>query len=159
MILRVHVQYALPRQGLPVLSDITRWVEQALEGQCDEAEVTVRIVGNEESESLNQTYRQRSGPTNVLSFPFVPPVQELPAKNVQNYLGDVVVCAPVVTHEAHAQHKELTAHWAHMVVHGSLHLLGYDHLDDEQAQTMEALEVATLARIGYPNPYHTVKTL
>jgi probable rRNA maturation factor len=159
MTLRVHVQYALPRQDLPGLSEIKRWVKQALEGQCSEAEITVRIVDNGESEKLNLAYRQRSGPTNVLSFRFVPPAQELPAKNVQNYLGDVVVCAPVVTHEAHAQHKELTAHWAHMVVHGSLHLLGYDHLDDDQALAMEALEVATLARMGYPNPYHAVKTL
>ncbi len=159
MTVQVHVQYALPERDLPSSVDIKRWAVEALEGRRTAAQMTVRIVNDNEAALLNQTYRHRQGPTNVLSFPFVLPVQKPTASDVEDYLGDVVICASVVAREAHEQHKELIAHWAHMVVHGSLHLLGYDHLADEQAQTMEALETTILARMGYPDPYHTTKTL
>ena len=134
--------------GLPNALQITTWAEAALAGLRSEAQLTVRIVSNAEGEMLNQTYRHKPGPTNVLSFA-IEDADELPVP----LLGDIVVCAPVVEREAHEQGKEAAAHWAHMVVHGTLHLLGYDHLDDAQAQEMESLETRTLAGLGFPNPY------
>lgn len=154
----VNTQYALPETGLPAAAQIEQWAQMAISastqpGEHVDAELTVRIVEEEESAALNQLYRQRPGPTNVLSFPFEPPPQQMAAADMQNYLGDLAICAPVIAREAHEQHKDLTAHWAHMVVHGSLHLLGYDHDDDDQAEAMEALEITILTRIGYANPY------
>lgn len=153
----VNTQYACPAPGLPTAQEIESWVRAALSAptQTDRhinAELTVRIVDAEEGAALNQAYRQRSGPTNVLSFPFEPPLQKTLADD-QNYLGDIAICAPVVAHEAYEQRKDVMAHWAHMVVHGSLHLLGYDHIDGDQAEAMEALEINILTRIGYANPY------
>ena len=113
-----------------------------------DAEVCVRLVDAEEMATLNATYRDRAGPTNVLSFPAA-----LPAELNLPLLGDIVICAPVVRAEAAAQHKALQAHWAHMAVHGTLHLLGYDHIDEEDATVMEALESAILADLHYPCPY------
>jgi len=108
----------------------------------------VRLVDAPEMASLNKTYRGKDGPTNVLSFPAdLPPDLDLPL------LGDIVICAPVVAAEAREQHKSPDAHWAHMAVHGTLHLLGYDHLDENEAITMEALESAILADLHYPCPY------
>ncbi len=134
---------ALPDEGL-----IAQWVEAAIGSGLDEAELTVRIVEPEEIRTLNATYRHKDKPTNVLSFPFeAPSGVELPL------LGDIIVCAQVVADEAKEQGKPLEAHWAHMVVHGTLHLLGYDHIDDTEADEMEALEIAILERLGYPNPY------
>lgn len=133
---------------VPAENLIQRWVEAALTGRRDEAELTVRVVDEDESAELNGLYRKKQGPTNVLSFPFeVPPGLELPL------LGDIVICAPVVAREAVEQGKTAEAHWAHMVVHGTLHLLGYDHLEPGEAEEMEALETAILAGLGYPNPY------
>lgn len=134
--------------GIPGEASVHRWVEAALAGRRDEAELTVRVVDEDESAELNGLYRKKQGPTNVLSFPFeAPPGLELPL------LGDIVVCAPVVVREAAEQGKTVEAHWAHMVVHGTLHLLGYDHLEQGEAEEMEALETAILAGLGYPNPY------
>ena len=114
----------------------------------EEAEVTIRLVDEAESNQLNLTYRGKDKPTNVLSFPFeCPPGVELPL------LGDLIICRQVVEREANEQNKPLLAHWAHMVVHGSLHLLGYDHIDDEEAEEMEALEVEFMQALGYDNPY------
>jgi probable rRNA maturation factor len=133
---------------VPGEPQVRAWVETVLAGRRDHAELTVRIVGAEESAELNGTYRKKQGPTNVLSFPFeVPPGLEL------SLLGDIVVCAPVVAREAAEQGKPAEAHWAHMVVHGTLHLLGYDHIEPGEAQVMESLETAILADLGYPNPY------
>ena len=136
---------------LPTQEQIHLWVEAALNGaehKAAESELTVRIVGTEESAELNQAYRHKSGPTNVLSFPFeqIPDV-ELPL------LGDLIICAPVVEKEAAEQHKDSENHWAHMVVHGCLHLLGYDHIEQSEADVMEALEIVILAALGYENPY------
>lgn len=134
--------------GLPNSAQIITWAEAALAGIRTEAQLTVRIVSSTEGAVLNQTYRHKIGPTNVLSFA-IEDAHELPVP----LLGDIAVCASVVEREAREQGKEPAAHWAHMVVHGTLHLLGYDHLDDTQAQKMESLETRILARLGFPNPY------
>ena len=112
--------------------------------------MTVRIVDEAESNELNLTYRGKDKPTNVLSFPFeAPPGLELPL------LGDLVICRQVVEREAQEQGKPLMAHWAHMVVHGSLHLLGYDHIEDEEAEEMEALERDIMQELGFADPYQS----
>jgi probable rRNA maturation factor len=108
----------------------------------------VRIVDTEESAALNSAYRQKDGPTNVLSFPF-----EAPPEIDDNHLGDLVMCAPVIAQEAEAQDKPPTEHWAHMLIHGVLHLRGYDHIKAEQAEVMEALEIQLLESLDIPNPY------
>ena len=112
------------------------------------AQLTVRVVDREEGKALNETYRQGSGPTNVLSFPFDEPFQLQPP-----LLGDIVICAPVIAAEAIDQFKSVESHWAHMIVHGVLHLMGYDHLDDVQALQMESLEVLVMRHLGYDDPY------
>ncbi len=146
----VDLQLASTSAALPDEADITLWVGTALRllEQDEPAELTVRIVDETEGLELNQTYRQRDYPTNVLSFPFDAPV-ELPVR----LLGDLVVCAPVIEREAVAQKKPLTAHWAHMIVHGTLHLLGYDHIEDDEAVVMERLEQRILEALGYADPY------
>ena len=134
--------------GLPSEAQLQGWLDGTILGFQQEAEVTVRIVDEAESNELNLTYRGKDKPTNVLSFPFeAPPGLELPL------LGDLVICRQVVEQEAQEQNKPLLAHWAHMVVHGSLHLLGYDHIEDDEAEEMEALEIEFLAALGYANPY------
>ena len=133
---------------LPGEADFQRWLDAAVLPFQEEAEVTIRLVDEAESNQLNLTYRGKDKPTNVLSFPFeCPPGVELPL------LGDLIICRQVVEREANEQNKPLLAHWAHMVVHGSLHLLGYDHIDDEEAEEMEALEVEFMQALGYDNPY------
>jgi probable rRNA maturation factor len=134
--------------GLPTEAEFRRWVEAALPRNHDPAELVIRIVDEAESGRLNRDYRGKEGPTNVLSFPFeAPPGIELPL------LGDLVICVQVVLREAAEQDKDSRAHWAHMVVHGVLHLLGYDHQDDAQAQRMEGLERDILEGLGFSDPY------
>ncbi|MGY3857339.1 rRNA maturation RNase YbeY [Aeromonas intestinalis] len=135
-------------EGLPTEAQLQGWLESTILGFQDEAEVTVRLVDEAESRELNHTYRGKDKPTNVLSFPFeAPPGMELPL------LGDLVICRQVVEAEAIEQNKPLMSHWAHMVVHGSLHLLGYDHIEDEEAEEMEQLERDILQEMGIPDPY------
>ena len=148
MNLALDVQVALDAPGLPDEASLRRWSEAALAGRRDAAELVIRIVDESESASLNETYRRKQGPTNVLSFPF-----EAPPAVALDLLGDVVICAPVVLREAAVQHKSAEAHWAHMVIHGVLHLLGYDHQSDIQASTMEKIEINILTELGYPDPY------
>lgn len=150
MKLDVEVQVALEMAGLPTVAEFRRWVDAALAGAGydRDAEVVVRIVNEAESASLNQTYRHKAGPTNVLSFPF-----EAPVGVGVDLLGDIVICAPVVVREAIEQHKSLPAHWAHLAIHGVLHLLGHEHQDAAQAGAMEQLEIRILAGLGYPDPY------
>ena len=112
-------------------------------------ELSLRLVDEVESADLNRRYRGKAGPTNVLSFPFEPP----PGVRGRKYLGDLAICVPVVVREAAEQGKAPEAHWAHLVVHGVLHLLGYNHLDETEAQEMEALETRLLANLGFPPPY------
>lgn len=133
---------------LPQISEFSTWAESALPDNDSHYEVTIRLVDAEESQQLNHQYRGKDKPTNVLSFPFDGPEGlELPL------LGDLVVCVPVVKDEAREQSKLAQHHWAHLVIHGILHLRGYDHINDEDAEVMEALEVDLLARLNIPNPY------
>ncbi|MET4696226.1 rRNA maturation RNase YbeY [Endozoicomonas lisbonensis] len=144
----IDIQIASDSQLLPSEQDFQHWAEAAVGSHRDEAEISLRIVDTEEGAELNQQWRQKQGPTNVLSFPSeLPPELELPL------LGDLVVCAPVVEREAGEQNKSLQAHWAHMIVHGTLHLLGYDHIDDSEAEAMEALETKIVKSLGFPDPY------
>lgn len=137
---------------LPAESDFQRWLEVAVTPFQPESEVTIRLVDEAESNELNLTYRGKDKPTNVLSFPFeAPPGIELPL------LGDLIICRQVVEQEAAEQGKTVEAHWAHMVVHGTLHLLGYDHIEDEEAEEMEALETEIMLALGYPDPYISEK--
>jgi len=135
------VQRAIPARGVPAPRQLRRWAQSALGHRA--GEVTVRVVGTRESRALNRRYRGKDRPTNVLSFPCEAP----------GTLGDLVICAPVVNREAREQGKRAAAHWAHMVVHGVLHLLGFDHTRLRDAKVMEALERAILARLSFPDPY------
>ncbi|MBN6080880.1 rRNA maturation RNase YbeY [Aggregatibacter actinomycetemcomitans] len=138
--------------GLPTAAQIEQWATAAVQPQSDEVEMTVRIVDEMESHALNLNYRGKDRPTNVLSFPFECPDEvELPL------LGDLVICRQVVEHEAQEQEKPLMAHWAHMVVHGSLHLLGYDHIEDDEAEEMESLETQIMIGLGFVDPYLSEK--
>ena len=143
----VEVQRACVVPDVPSPAEIARWAGAALAGRSEGAEMTVRVVDEAEGTALNARYRRRVGATNVLAFAFDAP--ELPSLRI---LGDVVVCAPVAAREAREQSKRLDAHWAHLVVHGTLHLLGYDHEDPRSAQEMEAVEREILGRLGYPDP-------
>lgn len=135
-------------EGLPTEEQIVQWATAAVQPEGDEVEMTVRIVDEAESHDLNLTYRGKDRPTNVLSFPFECPDEvELPL------LGDLVICRQVVEREAAEQDKPLMAHWAHMIVHGSLHLLGYDHIEDNEAEEMESLETQIMQGLGFDDPY------
>jgi probable rRNA maturation factor len=138
--------------NLPAEADFQRSLAAVVAKFQPDAEVTIRLVDNDESQMLNSTYRGKDKPTNVLSFPFeAPEGLELPL------LGDLVICRQVVEQEAKEQNKILFAHWAHMVVHGSLHLLGYDHISDDEAEEMESLETEIMQELGYPDPYISEK--
>ncbi|KAB8313409.1 rRNA maturation RNase YbeY [Erwinia endophytica] len=142
------------QEGLPTESDFRRWLEAVLPQFQELSEVTIRIVDEAESQQLNHTYRGKDKPTNVLSFPF-----EAPAGIELPLLGDLIICRQVVEREALEQEKPLLAHWAHMVVHGSLHLLGYDHIEDAEAEEMESIETEIMLALGYDDPYISEKEL
>ena len=146
--IRVHVEDVSGEPGVPPVADLARWAKQALGASRCEGELSIRVVGEAEGTEFNARYRGKTGPTNVLSFP-----AELPAGVPAVAVGDLVICAPVVSREAREQGKAPDAHWAHMVVHGCLHLLGYDHATETQAAHMEPLEADILRILGYPNPY------
>ena len=135
-------------ENLPNEEQIQQWANAAVRAQTMEPEITVRIVDEAESHQLNLTYRGKDKPTNVLSFPF-----ECPDEVELTLLGDLVICRQVVEQEAREQDKPLMAHWAHMVVHGCLHLLGYDHLEDAEAEEMESLETEIMLGLGFEDPY------
>jgi probable rRNA maturation factor len=146
----VDRQVAVTTEGLPSLHELEAWVAAVLSRHPDESrnEMTLRFVDSDESRVLNRDYRGKDTPTNVLSFPFEnPPGVELPL------LGDLILCHPVVAREAAEQDKSLPNHYAHMVVHGTLHLLGQDHLEDDEADAMESLERKILAELGIADPY------
>jgi len=134
--------------SLPEPALLEQWVESSLLSVYEQLEQTIRVVGENESRSLNSQFRGINRSTNVLSFPSVNDYLDYAC------LGDLVICAPVVTDEARQQGKSMEAHWAHMVVHGMLHLQGFDHENDTDAEKMEALEVKILSALGYSNPYN-----
>jgi probable rRNA maturation factor len=142
------VQYASEADDLPTRAQVRRWVAAALEHP---AEITVRFVDAEEAQALNQDYRERDYVPNVLTFEYGKVGQDESGRSILG--GDVVVCAPVVEREAREQGKPLRHHYAHMTIHGVLHLQGYDHIDPHQADTMESREAAILERFRIPNPY------
>ena len=148
MKIKINIQRATKTTALPSSPHIRKWVKTALAGHVDHAELTIRMVGAKEATRLNWQWRRKKGPTNVLSFP---------ATGMQNFapglLGDIVLCAPVLRHEARAQQKPLSDHCAHLVVHGMLHLQGYEHDTVRAARTMEARETVILDRLSVPDPY------
>ncbi|AEL07478.1 rRNA maturation RNase YbeY [Xanthomonas campestris] len=150
--LDVGVSYALPRTGLPSSVSFRKWVAAALKGRIREADLAIRVVDEKEGCSLNHHYRGKDYATNVLSFPAEMP-EGLPKGVKMPLLGDLVICAPVVAREAAEQGKSLSAHYAHLTVHGTLHLLGWDHEDDKEADAMEQLEREILAELGIDDPY------
>ncbi len=152
MNLDLEVQYAIHPEGTPPASAFRHWAEAALADRQEDTGLVIRIVDEEESRALNRDYRHKDRPTNVLSFPFEAP-PGMPAGETGHHLGDLVICAPVVEREAEAQGKTLAAHWAHMLVHGVLHLCGLDHETPDEARQMEAREREILERLGFGDPY------
>lgn len=141
----ITIQVATDKNRAPKPVLLRKWAKLALQTQTQKSTITIRIVDREEMKQLNETYRHKQGTTNVLSFPY-----DLPGM-----LGDIVICADVVNQEAEEQQKSQEAHWAHMVIHGVCHLLGYDHETDDEAEIMEALEINMMNTLGFANPYAT----
>lgn len=138
--------------NLPSEQQMTQWLNLILPQFVDNGELTIRIVDEQESQELNNRYRKKNKATNVLSFPFEAPVDiDVPL------LGDLVICKSIIESEALEQNKSLTSHWAHMIVHGCLHLLGYDHILDDEAEDMENIEIDIMAQLGFNNPYQVIE--
>ncbi|PTY38894.1 rRNA maturation RNase YbeY [Saccharospirillum sp. MSK14-1] len=152
MKLDLDLQRATSGEHLPQPAQFERWLIQVLAGYRDHASVCIRMVDEPESQSLNRDYRGKDKPTNVLSFPFeLPP--GIDDAQAQALLGDLVICVPVLEREAAEQGKTTEQHWAHLVIHGALHLLGFDHIDPQDADIMENIERRVLADLGLPDPY------
>ena len=152
--LDVSVGYAVPRTGIPSAVSFRKWVAAALTGRIREADLAIRLVGAREGRALNRHYRGKDYATNVLSFPAeLTTGVKLPKGVRMPLLGDLVICAPVVAREAKEQGKSLGAHYAHLTVHGTLHLLGWDHEDEREAECMEQLEREILAGLDIADPY------
>lgn len=132
----------------PSFDEFASWLKPLAERFQFEKELCIKIVDAEESQYLNRTYRGKDKPTNVLSFP-----SEIPEFVESPHLGDLAICATVVVNEASEQNKSISAHWAHLTIHGCLHLLGFDHIEDDEAEAMESLEVALLSQLNIANPY------
>ncbi|TAK64532.1 rRNA maturation RNase YbeY [Methylobacter sp.] len=145
---QIEIQTVFESAGQPNQQQIQLWIDTALDDCDQDTEIVVRIVDEQESAELNEQYRHKSGPTNILSFP-----ADLPEGVELDLLGDLVICAPVMEKEALEQNKILAHHWAHIIVHGVLHLLGYDHLDEPQAELMENKEIVILNKLHINNPY------
>lgn len=143
----LDLQIASDHSSLPSPDQFQQWAEIASQLD-DEHELTIRIVGRDESQALNKEYREKDKPTNVLSFPF-----EAPEHIEINLLGDLVICAPVVEQEAAEQGKAALDHWAHLTIHGMLHLQGYDHIEESEATLMESLETKLLSSLNIKDPY------
>ena len=152
--INVDLQTEFEADNLPSFDQINLWATTALTGLKDDADLSIVVVGQEQSQSLNLDFRGKDKPTNVLSFPFeAPPELAHIQEEMGNLIGDLVICAPVVEEEAKDQNKPLEHHWAHMVIHGCLHLLGYDHIKDDEADVMENLERQILAKLDITDPY------
>ena len=148
MSLYVDIQREADASDIPNDAEFSQWVTLALKGRRGRGEICIRIVEPDESQTLNNSYRGKDAPTNVLSFPF-----EAPPGVPNDIIGDLAICADIVRQEAQEQKKPLLHHWAHMVIHGCLHLIGFDHINDSEAQDMEALETELLATLNIPDPY------
>ncbi len=148
MIIDVRMKNVSGCKNIPDESAIHQWVTATLSGQKKPMELNIRIIDENESAALNHQYRKKNNPTNVLSFP-----ANLPESLMLPLLGDLAICAQVIEREASEQNKPLYAHWAHIVIHGSLHLIGFDHEDDAGAEKMELLETEILASLNFPPPY------
>jgi probable rRNA maturation factor len=151
----VDIEVVSQSTHVPEAADMMHWVSAALDAAAEnstaineDAEISIYVVDENESQALNLEYRGKDKPTNVLSF-----LADIPEEVGIPLLGDLVVCAPIVEHEAAEQNKALSAHWAHMLVHGALHLLGYDHIEDAEAEAMEDLETRIIVQLGFPAPY------
>ncbi len=150
MSLMIDIQNPSGFNSLPENELILEWAQQALDEKHKEAKITIRIVDENEGQELNKAWRKKDSATNVLSFPIGEPIEQVP-----NLLGDIVICAPIVEREAKEQGKDIEAHWAHLIIHGILHLQGYDHESEEEANAMEIKEIRILENSGYANPYET----
>lgn len=146
----IDIQRIFESPNQPSDTQLELWVNTVLSNLNEDVELTIRIVNETESAQLNETYRHKKGSTNILSFPF-----DVPDEVELNLLGDLVICAPVLEREAIEQNKLLHHHWAHIVIHGTLHLLGYDHIEDKEAQEMENKEIEFLQTLSISNPYET----
>ncbi|MFQ3210260.1 MAG: putative rRNA maturation factor [Colwellia sp.] len=148
----IDLQIACSPTELPTEEQFQLWVDSALAEVSnsleEDFELTIRLVNSEESQQLNNQYRRKDKPTNVLSFPF-----EVPDGIELNLLGDLIICIEVMKQEAQEQHKVLFEHWAHLVIHGCLHLVGFDHISDSEALEMESIEITILKQLGIKNPY------
>jgi len=149
----LEVQIATGCGDVPSEQQFQCWMDTVLSDASQDSEIVIRLVDYAESAELNQQFRNKIGPTNILSFPFEPP-----AEVESNLLGDLVICAPLIAEEALQQHKPIDHHWAHITVHGILHLLGYDHIAEQDAEEMEALEVRILTALHIPDPYQEAST-
>lgn len=151
----VELQWAIEPQAIPTEAQCQQWAQAAMQGEYADKPValTIRVVDADEGRQLNQDYRDKDYATNVLSFAFEYPPGLVMDEDEPLYLGDLVVCASVLIEEAMAQEKTLEEHWAHLVVHGCLHLQGYDHIDEAEAEAMEALETRIMQQLGYDDPY------
>jgi len=144
----LDVQIATESHLVPSAEQLQRWVDAVLPASDQDSEIVIRIIDEQESAELNHRYRHKTGPTNILSFP-----AELPDEVDLNLLGDLLVCAPVLEQEAKEQQKKLFDHWAHIIIHGVLHLTGHDHITDHEAEIMENLEIDILKHLNIANPY------
>lgn len=162
--IELDVQNPYEYDSIPSNLELKTWVEAAIQGNRTDHDfsIVIRFVNEEEGRTLNQAYRYKKYATNVLSFPFEEPefITEIPELNEalsqhleQQHLGDIVLCEQVVITEATEQNKVLKQHWAHLIIHGALHLQGYDHLNDQEANLMESLEINIMANLGFDNPY------
>jgi probable rRNA maturation factor len=152
MSITLDIEIAVDETDIPTEAQFNNWLSVCLTDLNPEVEVSLRVVDNDESQQLNRDFRGLDKPTNVLSFPY----EDMPGID-NHFLGDIAICAPVVKSEALQQGKSINAHWAHMLIHGTLHLLGYDHLTEHQAVEMESLEKQILEKLGFNDPYQTIK--
>ena len=149
----LDIQIATEFTDIPSERQFQNWIDTVLTDTTQNSEIVIRLVDKAESTELNQKYRHKQGPTNILSFPF-----DAPEVIQSDLLGDLVICAPLIAEEAQQQHKKPEHHWAHITIHGILHLLGYDHIEEVDAEEMEALEIRFLNMLKIANPYQEVST-